>query len=177
MLKGKKAISPVIATVLLVVITLVAVAILAAFAIPFVKKNLGSQECFDIIGHLKFEDSPYVCYTEGTANRTGFSVRVDHEAVIGFRTILYSGGSSEPAEIINGTDGGALNPQVLMLGGAATLVMPQKGGVRTYVAHGVYEKIELYPILKSGVTCDQSDSIKEIRKCLDADVITALQNS
>ena len=178
MLKGKRGVSPVIATVLLVVITLVAVAILAAFVIPFVKKNLGSQDCFNVLGHLKFEDSAYVCSTQGAANRTGFSVRVDDDSVVGFRVILYAGGSSEPVEITNDTDGSILNPQVFMLGKASnSLVMPQRGGVRTYVAHGVYENIELYPILKSGTTCDQSDSIKDIKRCLDTGIITALSNS
>jgi flagellin-like protein len=172
----KRGVSPVIATVLLVVITLVAVAILASFVIPFVKKNLGSQECFDVLGHLKFESSNYVCYLSGTDNRTGFSVRADDDNLIGFRAIFYAGGSSEPAEILNGTDGTTLNPQVFMLGGSSFLAMPQKGGVRTYVVHGVYEKVELYPILKSGTTCDQSDSI-ELSRCLDSDVITALKNS
>ena len=173
----KRGVSPVIATVLLIVITLVAIGILAAFVVPFVKKGLGNQDCFNVLGHLKFEDSSYICYVEGTPGRTGFSVRVDDPSIVGFKAVFYSKGNSEPAQIINATDGTTLNPEIRMLGNSTTLVIPQNGGVRTYVAHGVYEKLELYPVLVSGTTCDQSDSIKQINKCLSPEIISALQGA
>ncbi len=173
----KRGVSPVIATVLLVVITLVAIGILAAFVIPFVNKSLSNEDCFNILGNLKFEDSSYSCYVNDNPGRTGFSIRVDNKDIVGFKTVFYSGGSSEPVEIINSTDGTALSPEVRMLGNSTNLVLPKTGGVRTYVVHGIYEKIELYPILSSGTTCDQSDILEDITRCLDSGIVGQLRGS
>ncbi len=50
-MKNKKGIEPVIATVLLIVITIAAVALIIAFVVPFVQKQLGTADvCFKANG-------------------------------------------------------------------------------------------------------------------------------
>ena len=49
----KRGVSPVIATVLLLVLTLVAVSILSVFVIPFVKNSLsGGEDCVKTLGDI-----------------------------------------------------------------------------------------------------------------------------
>ncbi len=74
-MKSKKAISGVIATVLVLLITVVAAGILISFILPFVQKNLvSSTECLDYKDYLKFDSSVgYTCYDD--AGLHGFSVR------------------------------------------------------------------------------------------------------
>lgn len=172
--KGVRGLSAVVATVLLLSITIAAAALIAPFVINFVKDNLNEGEmCFDILGDLSFEESPYNCkYDDGIGNlRTGFSVRIENEKILGFKVSLASGGSSDIFEI---NDGQILN-NIKMLGGAFNepLEFPSKGGVRTYVADNLYDNIEIFPILENGKLCGASDSI-EINECFDSDIKTAL---
>ncbi|PIN89576.1 hypothetical protein COU60_03120 [Candidatus Pacearchaeota archaeon CG10_big_fil_rev_8_21_14_0_10_34_76] len=182
MVINKRGISPIIATVLILLITFVAISILAVFVVPFVSESLeGSEECFDILGHVTFDESPYNCNIGGTlgdgseGERTGFSVRVGGEDISGLKIALYNEGSSEVVEFLNGTIGNTLSSKLRMLNGLFSegLEMPKKGGVRTYVAEGLFEKIEVSARLKSGKTCDLSDSI-ELNTCLDNDAVSKI---
>src|SRR3989344_8034348 len=105
-MKGKRGVSPVIATVLLLVLTIVAVSILAVFIIPFVKNSLGtSKGCFDVLGDIKFDaESRYNCnYQNASGARSGFSVRIDSDEIVGFSLTLFQQGSANSYRIENGT--------------------------------------------------------------------------
>ncbi len=53
---GKRGISPIVATVLMIVISIAAVILIMSVIVPFVKDSLGeSSSCFDTIGELTFE--------------------------------------------------------------------------------------------------------------------------
>lgn len=159
----KRGLSPVIAVVLLLMITVVAAGLIVAFVVPFVSKNLDtSGECFDVLGDLSFDETPYNCFAESGGNsRTGFSVRVDNENIIGFRVALQTGGSSDAVEIEEGTNGSSLTRRIRMLSQDfnVPLTVPGRGGVRTYVSEGRYDKAEIFPILTSGGKCDMADDI------------------
>ncbi len=174
---NKRGISPIIATVLILIITFVAISILAVFVIPFVSENLeGSEECINTLGDVKFDETPYNCYVDGgDKNRTGFSVRVNGEEVAGIKVSLFKDGTSEVMEIMNGTDGNSLGIKIRMLssGFDTKLNVPSKGGVRTYVADGLFDELEVNAILKSGKLCDVSDSIR-VNTCLDNDARQSL---
>lgn len=168
----KRGVSPIIATVLLLVITVVLVGIIAGFLIPFVSNLIeGSGDCYDILNDLSFEDVGYTCYVEGTPGKSAFSVRINDDSIAGFQAVLYKEGSALPFEVTNSSS----NPMIRMLGGTygQPLSLPQKGGVLTYIANDAYTRIELYPILQNGNSCDQSDSI-ELIPCVDSDVIAEL---
>lgn len=164
----KRGLSPVIATVLLLIITFVAVAILATYIIPFITGSLkDSGSCYKVLNGLTFSETGYNCVAndvDAAKERTGFSVRVDNENIVGFKVNLYSQGQSEVREIMNGTQANS----IVMLNGGALLEMPQTGGVLTYVAtDNMYERIELNPILRSGMVCGVSDTLHDISPCLD----------
>ena len=169
----RRGVSPVIATVLLLVITVVLVGIIAGFVVPFVNKLLtGSGECYDVLKDLEFKDTGYSCYVSAPApGYTGFSVRVNDAAIAGFRVVLYSEGTAEPREVI----GGIPSDTVRTLNGDfnTPLTLPPVGGVSTYVTQGAFNKIELFPLLTTGRTCDVSDTM-EVSPCNNATVITKL---
>ncbi len=181
---GKRGISPVVATVLILVILFVLVSIVAVFSVPFVRESLsGSEDCLEILGSTKFDDSKYNCNIEGeinpgeSAKRTGFSVKVDGEKVAALRVAFFSGGASDIVGLEPGEPGGVLSPRVRMLGydfcdegcTAGAFEIPSKGEVRTYVAEGLFDKIEVSAVLSNGKVCDVSDQI-EINQCIDTEV-------
>jgi len=168
----RRGLSAVIATVLILLLTVVAISILAVFVIPFVRNNLdGSTACFDTFGDLGFDESAYNCFNETVSpdGRTGFSVKIDNEKIIGFKVGLGASGSSNVFSVLNGTEGD--NNQIRMLGAqfGQNIEIPMSGGVRTYIAKGIFDDIEIFPILDDGTTCDKADSIK-IRQCLTGTV-------
>ena len=59
----KRGVSPVIATVLLLVITVVIASIIFAFVIPFVNKSLGnSKACLNVLDGIEFPESRFNCW-------------------------------------------------------------------------------------------------------------------
>ncbi|HIG52269.1 TPA: type IV pilin [Candidatus Pacearchaeota archaeon] len=71
---GKKGVSPVVATVLIITLTVVTIGIIAPTVIKFTNENLDkSKECFDIMEDIKLEDLGYTCTTNG---ETSFSFRI-----------------------------------------------------------------------------------------------------
>ena len=166
----KRGLSPIIAVVLLLMITVVAAGIILAFVVPFVKENLSSSgECFEVLGDLKFDETPFNCFNSTEdGGRTGFSVRIDNEKIVGFRISLQSEGSSDAFDIESGTQ--ASNIRMLLDNFNSPLEVPTRGGVRTYVTQGIFEKLEIFPILESKRKCDMADEIK-IDKCEDPDAI------
>ncbi|MGB9707966.1 MAG: archaellin/type IV pilin N-terminal domain-containing protein [Candidatus Pacearchaeota archaeon] len=66
---NKRGIEPVVATVLLIVITIAAVALIIAFVVPFVQKQLGTADlCYKANGIQL--DSAATCYNQTTQNVT-----------------------------------------------------------------------------------------------------------
>ena len=172
-MRQKKGVSPIIATVLLIILTLVAVSILAVFVVRFVRDGLSSDDCYKILNKVKLEeDSEYHCsYNNGTDKRTGFSVRIDSDDVAGFSALLSSGGSANSHRIeLNGSD-----PLVRMLDRnfGEQFDVPTSGGVRTYVAKDLYSSVEISAILKSGKVCETHEKIEPIN-CINQNVITNL---
>lgn len=171
----KRGVSPVIATVLLLVLTLVSVSILAAFVVPFVNQSLkGSESCLEIFGDLKFDETGYNCYATNPSsfeNRTGLSVQISDNKVVGFKTVMFLLGDSEPYDIKSGSK----HENIRALSGDfnQSLGVPSKGGVRTYVFNGTYDRAYIYPILKSGKQCDESDDIRLVQ-CASPDIINDL---
>lgn len=74
-MNNKKGISAIVATVLIILITVAAVTIIWAAIIPMIQENLaGSGECFDASAALSVA-SDYTCYTfNGTTNITNVQV-------------------------------------------------------------------------------------------------------
>ena len=177
-MKRDRGVSPIIATVLIILITIVAAGIIAPFVINFTKSNLrGSEECFEVLGKLSFAETVYNCNAEISGNAgTGFSVRVDDEKIIGFKATLFKGGDANTYEISPNSEDND-EEKIRMRGvnfnlniSIVDLEVPTKGGVRTYIANGSFDRVEIASILQGSRICDTADSI-EIKTCTDPDAI------
>lgn len=170
---NKRAVSPVIATVLLILITVVAASVIAVFVIPFVSNNLdNSKACFAVLGKMTLAESSYLCSASDSVNgdRTGFSVQFDSSEIDGFVVLAITKGASERIEVMNGTT----DTRLKMLRddetfGVSELIIPSEGGVRTYVYKGAADRIEVYPMLSGGKICDKGDE-KEVNICTDTEI-------
>jgi flagellin-like protein len=173
---NRRGVSPVVATVLILLITILSATLIAPFVINFVNSNLDeSGSCFDVVGDLEFAETGFNCYTEtsvaGVFN-TGFSIKINDDSITGFRVALLASGSSDAVEISEGTDGISLDPVIRMLNTPTQpLVLPSNGGVRTYVVqNSQLNEIELFPLLEGNKKCDAADKIS-IVQCSNDDAI------
>src|SRR3989338_8823995 len=146
----KKGVSPVIATVLLLVLTIVIGGIIFSVVIPFVKDSLGdSKVCLDVLQGVEFPESKFNCYnitSPALLNKTGFSIKLNKEGISGFRVALIdSDGSSDVKNIKKDT---SIVEGLRMVGKAC------------YVANKKYIKAELSPITKSGEICTVADVVE-----------------
>jgi len=60
-MKGKRGLSQVVTTIMLVLLGVVAVSILAGILIPYVRNSL-SEDCFKLIGEAEIDKGAYACY-------------------------------------------------------------------------------------------------------------------
>ena len=172
----KKGLSEVVAVVLIILLTVAAMAILARFLIPFVQNNLdSSSECLPYKDYFKFKETfiqenqekRYNCFdkTNGlTGSMIEVTTNISAELPEGFSIVYYKGAQTKSLQV-KSTGGSS---EIRMLGGSSSIQIPRQGEVYTYVLREIpipsttYDTVEIYPILKSGKTCEKSGSIKLI---------------
>ena len=178
---NRKGLSEVIATLLIILLSVALIAILAQFIVPFIRDSLNkSTECLNYNEYFTFQevfsskggDLRYNCNTD---NLTGFMVRAktDNESgLIGFNVVLLGEVSSKRLDIRNLPRNGPLR---MLNSGLSNIRVPLPGETMTYV----YEKqtgeeqfisAEIYPVLNSGRICDLGDTIKLIA-CSNASML------
>ncbi len=162
----KRGLSPIIATVLILLLTVAAISLIASYLIPFIKKTLTlGTECINYREYFKFEDSfGYNCFNS-TNNLHGVSIKTNVQGLaekdtegLGLALIFTDDLTSKKVEI---KDNGSIE-QIKILGPIAPLEVVKPGEILTYVYNGtpnLYTKVEAYAILKSGRICDKSDEI------------------
>src|SRR3989344_6269884 len=102
----KKGLSPIIATVLLLLVTIAAVALIANFIIPFIKGQLKTTACVKYVDYFSFDDEfNFNCYD--TNNQYGVSVTAKdnqtfNEKIKGFNLIFLGAGTSKPIKVLEG---------------------------------------------------------------------------
>lgn len=155
----KKALSPVIATLLLVLLTIVAVFILWGFIKTFINKNLEETNCFDYTDYVKVVNSEFSCYTS-----TNTSLQIERsfgeKEIEGIYVSITSGSSSSPYKLINGTAGAGVN-------NGATIILPSPGGSKTYnfdIPNGNLASITV--ILAGNKICDKILQYYNLDKCI-----------
>ena len=168
MIIKKRGLSAVVATISIVLITLVAFAIVTSVIMPLVKNNLDSTECLDFRDYYKFRDDlGYNCYNTTTQNTSyAFSIQAGNikeepeEKVIGFR-LSFKNNRAE-TNVIDVERGVSVMSELRMLNSSKTsFEIPLKGEARTYVYRSTLndiEKIDISAKLKSGRVCDVSDN-------------------
>ena len=189
---NQKGISEIVSIVLIILVTISAVALLAGIIIHYTNKKLDSgTECFSYnTGYFQFEDDienlNYNCYqtisgdssdpSSKTNRLYGFSIKEDEvdekvsEKVSSFNLVLTGNMSSTTLNInassksqdISELGGARGNYPIVSLGETITYVYNE-----TFLAsesRQIYNRADVYVILKSGKVCDISDTIV-IRQC------------
>jgi flagellin-like protein len=168
----KRGISPVIAVVLLLTLTVTAVVIITSFVVPFAKNELKEgKECFDALESVEIVGTKFVCHqsnglTVGELFRTGFTIKINKDNVKGIKVSFTDGnGNSEVYDIFETP----LPMGISILGGLGSppQYLPDIGGQKTYFIekNKPYKKVEISPILKDGRTCTTSEEVN-INICL-----------
>lgn len=166
----KKGLSPVVATVALVMITVAAAFFISGFVVPFVKNQLSSgTECVGYEEYFTFyEEFEFNCYKSvGGRVLTGLSIQAKSasdekvENIKGIRIQFLREGESIGVDIVAGAPANSGNLRMLNKS-VGVLSVPERGGVKTYVynSSASFDSVELYPILKNGRICGLTDKMK-----------------
>ena len=171
MIRKKRGLSQVVATVLLILITVAAAVIIASFIIPWIRGGLESTECFNYRDYFTFEnDFGYNCYNEYSGmNNYLISISAKsglnetQENVVGFDLAFIKKGDSVVLTVKNGD-----SPLYILMNSdpRSALYLPKSGEIRTYYYNNsdVFKSAKIYPILSSGRKCEPSDTVV-ITKC------------
>ncbi|MCU0641977.1 MAG: hypothetical protein MUF61_00125 [archaeon] len=173
MKRNKRGVSPVIATVFVLMLTVSAVALIAGFLVPFVKKSLyKSSECVNYKEVYSFEESLGYNCVQKTEGLYAISVKAKFDkellgGVAGFRVVFKNAdGTSKGIEVKNDTSASNEQGGIRLLGREG-LRIPAAGETITYVYRGAsgetFASAEVYPVLNSGTICGEKDSIELIQ--------------
>lgn len=177
MINTKKGLSPIVSTILLILISISAVVLIAGFVIPFVRDKLEeSKVCYDVREQLKINteaEEGLTCHSVTNKNVSIQIARGTNDVDIrGFILGIY-GASSKTFEIYEGTDLSAQG--IKMFDGTLPLDIPELGEERTYtvnlttagLAGESQLRAKIMPIMKGkqgSINCPQTDNAK-IPKC------------
>jgi len=130
---SKRGISPVVSTVLLIVIGIAAIGIIVGIIFPMIKGSLGKgKSCFDLREYFKIAPSDeFTCYNI-TSDTTKLMVErgMENMSVKGFVVSIVSGGASTRYDIYDGATG------MQMLENSDftnNIKIPEPGEARTYL--------------------------------------------
>jgi len=163
-LKNKKALSTVVETVLLVLISVMAVVLVSAIIIPMIREKLDVKaECYKLIGDkqsISFSESSYTCYNVST---TYLYIKVNNGdfELGGIRISVGNENEENAFDMINGT----INNNINVSGRSDNLmILPNNGGAKTYATKGIFTRASISPMTKNGNICEIADEVK-ISKC------------
>jgi len=152
-MNNKKGISAVVATVLIILITVAAVTIIWAAIIPMINNQLGSSTiCLDAVSQVTIEDAGYTCYDAVTDS---LNLQIKHGAkdfdLAGVQVLISVAGNTASNDVTTGLPG-PNEEKVIVITDAMT----------TADLTTMPEKVEIAPIVTVGntqQTCDISSSI------------------
>ncbi len=186
---NKKAISPVITTILLILISIAAVAFVYSIVIPFIKDQLRKGgDCFKAQDQIFIDTaSKYTCWTtddDGTGDiLVSINVKRNSEplGITQFVATVSGEGKSERFDII---DGFGEDVRIFMYDGHKSgttditdelIAVPMLGEKKTYILKTTMKEVtsvNLAPIM-GGTTCDAMDEkYLEDSRCDDADIFS-----
>ena len=163
----KRALSAIVATVMIIALTVVAAGIIAKFAVPFVKDGLeSSTECVDYQEYFKFDESlGFNCF-EPDENLI-LSVRASNnmgseDKIKGFNLILFGDGFSKVISV----EANAQTNDLKMYSGS-TIEVPSSGETFSYnyTERATYNFAELFPVLDTGKVCERRSDRIALRRC------------
>jgi len=170
-MKSKKALSAVVATVLIILITVAAVTIIWAAIIPMIKNKIsGGSLCLDAVSQVSLvKDGGYTCYTKNSSGSVlNLSLQITHGAkdfdLSDIQVLVSSEGNTKTALLSNNS--------VVMIPSDATVPMPGINQEKVYVidifsSTGMnmdvtsLDKVQIAPIVKVGNTQETCDISSE----------------
>ena len=179
---NKRGLSQVVATLLLVLVTISAITLIFGYVVPFVRESLSSTSCIKYRDYFVFDDEfSYNCYSsDGTLYALTVKSKGDAAAasnIAGFNLIFSREGKSKVVEVRDDVLG-LCSEGVSMLhtcdvsGGTSEAIdIPERGEVSTYVFSNtdgiVYERVKISPVINkdSERVCDPSPDSLELSLC------------
>jgi len=147
----KRGLSAVIATVLLIMLTVGAVALIAGVIIPFVKNQLDtSKKCFEVIDQISIVQGVYTCYNSSNTEIMIKRASKNFE-LKGFLVSLSNKSSSQVYRIYNNSE----TSGVRMHSGEQILKIPDIGGAYTYRFLSSGDYVSVAPILEGDLICKE----------------------
>ena len=163
-LQSKKAISPVITTVLLVLIGIVAVGLLSSFVINFVRNNLQTTDCINIQGKITLDMESGFTFFNITSNDSSVVVKNDWSKsnISGLNIILDDGTKSITYKVrVDASDS-----KVTMFSGDsnAAVILPQSSNPKvTYKINSsddfkstIVKKVLVIPVIGKESVCNEA---------------------
>ncbi len=157
----KKAVSALVATVLLILITVAAIGIIWSAVMPMINKATQyGQSCMN--ARLQIDtDSGYTCYNASGVVLTNIVRGADDFVPSAIQLIVAGGGQSKVFKVVNNQ----ATTNVVMLGGATSLEIPGTNEEKTYVVTSgltTTSEVAVAPVVKVGNTekvCDVSSRV------------------
>ena len=179
--KQKKGMSSIVATSLVITITILAGAILGSFIVPFVQKNLErSTECNDFENYFSLETELLgpICYqTVSNNNYIVIGAKNDKTLELGVNglnllliQVSNPGNPAGKAVSINVKQGGASDQKLQLLGAGNQLsaaLPPKSGEILTYVYNDgqKYDRVDIAAIVGNGKVCERRSDRVKIAPC------------
>ena len=171
---NKRGISPIIATVLIILLTISAAVFIYQIVIPFVRDSLyGSTRCHSYSNYFTFDDTlGFNCIDAENnflltlrAKTVENAVNVSNsgalnDTITGILISFQGNGEAVTAEIPSSSNVKAVPSTI-------TVKIPNPGDLKTYnISLGkAYNTVEMHVIVDSKACDDVSDKIKDIGKC------------
>jgi len=162
----KKGISAVVATVLIILITVAAVTIIWAAVIPMISDKLESGTvCLDAVSQVRLLDEGYTCVSSDGAN---VSIQVKHLSksfnLADLQVLISAGGDTTVFQVSNATS------TIVPVG--ASIPLPGVNEEKVYIINtsaiiGTIEQVQIAPVVSVGnteETCDVS-ATRVLRVC------------
>lgn len=168
--KNKRALSTVIATVLLILLVLVSTTIVWAFVKNIVEeKTEGTQTCFDIQSSGKVVVNDYYTCYNATSDEVQFSINIGDTEIDSLLVSILVGGDSKSFVLTN-ADSVVTNLRPYKGNYGDVVKLPGENEGKTYVAGGFdptatkVDWIKIAPMIGER-QCDPSDEVYQIVSC------------
>jgi len=167
-LKSKASQSEVITTVLLVLIGIVAVGLLSAFVIGFVRNNLKSSDCLGLQGEVSINTAEAITFFNLTSNVSFVVIERSQKDfnLSGINVVLENDRSSKMYKIREGTDTKicvVTDGMDCNLSASTSINLPGTSNPKvTYMINSASDftspvtKISIVPVLKGEVACNEA---------------------
>jgi flagellin-like protein len=150
MMKNKKGISAIVATVLIILITVAAVTIIWAAIIPMISNQLESgTTCLDAVSQVQLVDQGYTC-----RNPNNVSLQIKHGAksfdLADVQVLLSSGGTTVSYDLTNSST--TLSPANMNVSNIPGSNEEKVFVINTSNVPGTVDSVSIAPIVKVGNT-------------------------